>query len=75
MGDPRPAASEQVADIQAQYGIEKVEYIYEHVLKGFAAIMSAEQASEVATDPRVAFVEPDGVVTSAAATDARSGTS
>jgi len=37
-------------------------FVYEHSLRGFAARMSAQAAAQLARDPRVAYVEPDGVV-------------
>ena len=35
---------------------------FENALVGFAAEMTADQAAELAADPRVAYVEPDGPV-------------
>jgi subtilisin family serine protease len=37
-------------------------YTYHHALKGFSVRMPQEQAAKLAGDPRVAFVEEDGVV-------------
>jgi subtilisin family serine protease len=37
-------------------------YTYYHALKGFSIRMPEEQAAKLANDPRVAFVEEDGVV-------------
>lgn len=34
-------------------------FVYDKVLNGFAAKMTLEQANKIATDPRVAYVEPD----------------
>ena len=37
-------------------------HIYQHALKGFSVRMPEAQAAKLADDPRVAFVEEDGVV-------------
>jgi len=42
---------------------EQLRHEYNAALSGFAAELSAEQAARIARDPRVAFVEPDQVVT------------
>ncbi len=39
-----------------------VDHIFRSALKGFSAKMSKAQAAELATDPRVAYVEQDAVV-------------
>ncbi|MFH8371761.1 S8 family peptidase [Streptomyces sp. NPDC018031] len=39
----------------------KVRYTYGTALKGYAAEMTAEQARETAADPRVAYVQQDGI--------------
>ena len=41
-------------------------HTYKHALKGFSVRMSEERAVKLADDPRVAFVEEDGVATVAA---------
>ncbi len=40
-----------------------VERVYSHALNGFAAAMTEENALRLSTDPRVRYVEEDGVVT------------
>ncbi|HZI19523.1 MAG TPA: S8 family peptidase [Pyrinomonadaceae bacterium] len=40
----------------------KVKRLYRHALLGFSVEMSAEQAERLADDPRVEYVEEDGVV-------------
>ncbi len=37
-------------------------FVYQHSIHGFAARMSAQAAARLARDPRVAYVEPDGIV-------------
>lgn len=41
-------------------------YTYKHAIKGFSVRMSEERAAKLADDPRVAFVEEDGVATATA---------
>ncbi|MFG1955087.1 S8 family serine peptidase [Micromonospora sp. NPDC048830] len=43
-------------------------HVYQHALRGYSARMSAAAAARVARDPRVLFVQPDGVATVAAQT-------
>jgi subtilisin len=62
-GDPGAFASEQ-----ARSHGHAVEQVYRHALRGYAARMSASEAARLATDPRVASVVPDRVVTIAAQT-------
>jgi aqualysin 1 len=45
----------------SRYGVE-VSYVYEHALKGFAIDLPARLVDGITSDPRVSFVEPDGVV-------------
>ena len=40
----------------------QLRHLYQHALKGFAVAMSPQQAERLAKDPRVAYVEEDGVV-------------
>ena len=54
-----PALAGTMRDI---YGGE-VERTYQHAINGFAAKMSKEQALALSQDPRVAYVEEDGVMT------------
>src|SRR5688572_26700311 len=55
--DPRSVAHEHARSQSASLG-----HIYMHALKGYSATMSAVAAARLAGDPRVAYVEPDGVV-------------
>lgn len=41
-------------------------HTYKHALKGFSVRMSEERAAKLADDPRVAYVEEDGIVTAVA---------
>jgi subtilisin family serine protease len=41
-------------------------HTYKHAIKGFSVRMSEERAAKLADDPRVAFVEEDGVVSAVA---------
>ena len=54
-----PALAGTMRDI---YGGE-VERTFQHAINGFAAKMTKEQALALSEDPRVAFVEEDGVMT------------
>jgi subtilisin family serine protease len=49
----------------SRYGVE-VSYVYEHALKGFAIDLPSRVVDGITSDPRVSFVEPDGVVSIAA---------
>jgi len=50
------------ADMASAHG-GRVKKLYRHALLGFSAEMTAEQAERLADDPRVEYVEEDGVVT------------
>ena len=57
------SAAPYVAEgVAAAYGA-RVGRVYQHALNGFSARMTEEQALRLSEDPRVAFVEEDGVVT------------
>lgn len=58
--------SKSVANEHAKNRGAKVSVVYSHALKGYAAKMTAASAKELAKDPRVAFVEPDGIATASA---------
>ncbi|MCX7895981.1 MAG: S8 family serine peptidase [Thermoanaerobaculum sp.] len=60
-----PAVAEVANEIALLYEA-KVFHVYSHALKGFAVTLDAKQAERVADDPRVAWVEEDGVVTAIA---------
>jgi subtilisin family serine protease len=57
--DPGMVAAEHAAG----FGVE-VTYLYQHALKGYAATIPSGLAEAVAADPRVAYVEADGVMSS-----------
>src|SRR5688572_23703000 len=59
--DPRSVAREHANAQNARLG-----YVYQHALKGYSATMSEAAAERVSRDPRVAYVEADGVVTKVA---------
>jgi subtilisin family serine protease len=59
--DPMKMAAEHVQSHGA-----RMMHIYRHALRGYAAHLSAEAVAEIAADPRVAFVQPDGVVSTMA---------
>ncbi|HEY0078134.1 MAG TPA: S8 family peptidase [Pyrinomonadaceae bacterium] len=50
------------ADLAAAHG-GRVDKLYQHALLGFSVKMSEEAAIALSRDPRVAYVEEDGVVT------------
>jgi len=39
----------------------RVDYVYEHSIRGFAARMPAQAAEALARDPAIAYYEPDGI--------------
>src|SRR5919204_4645154 len=55
-----PAA---VAQEQAALFGGTVTHVYTHALKGYSATIPTDAAARIAADPRVSYVEPDGVVT------------
>jgi subtilisin family serine protease len=61
-GSPDTVAAEHIPLVGAS-----VTHVYRHALRGYAARMSARAAERIVRDPRVAYVEPDGVVTTSAA--------
>jgi len=55
----------RVPDVAAEMAREHAAtplFVYQYSIHGFAARMSSQAASRLAQDPRVAYVEPDGVV-------------
>lgn len=58
-------AGRPVADVAQEMALlytAELRQVYQHALKGFAVRMTREQAEALAKDPRVAYVEEDGVV-------------
>lgn len=55
--DPGSVAAEHAAQLGIELG-----YVYEHALKGYSGLVSPEALTTLAQDPRVDFVEPDGIV-------------
>ena len=56
--------ADQVTDVLvAAYDIKKINKRYKHAINGFAAEMTEEEALALSEDPRVLFVEEDGVMT------------
>ena len=55
--DPRAVANEHSRSQNARVG-----YVYEHALKGYSATMSDVAAARIASDHRVSYIEPDGIV-------------
>ncbi len=58
----------KVANEHARNDGAQVRFVYEHALKGYAANIPAARLSDVASDPRVAYVERDGTATATAQT-------
>lgn len=56
--DSRSVASEHSRSHQAE-----VNYVYSNALKGYAAKIPAGRLQAIERDPRVAYVEPDGIAT------------
>ena len=57
------ADARAVSAATAGLGMGRVTHVYETALRGFAARMTPAAAAELARDPRVAFVEEDGIAT------------
>ena len=57
VADPRSTAARVVEERGGT-----LHFVYEHALRGFAATLPATAAEALRRDPRVAYVEPDGVV-------------
>ena len=61
--EERVARPAKVAREQTERRDATLKFVYRHALEGYAATMTAEQASKLASSPRVAYVERDGVMT------------
>ncbi|MFZ4278496.1 S8 family serine peptidase [Streptomyces rhizosphaericola] len=59
-GLTKTAVNKRSEELVSKHG-GKVRFTYGTVLKGFAAAMSAEDARQTAADPRVAYVQQDGI--------------
>lgn len=57
------ASPQQVANEHAQQHAVTVSFVYEFALKGYAARIPAQRLAAVRADPRVAYVEADGIAT------------
>jgi subtilisin family serine protease len=53
---------QDVADEHARQHAAQVNFVYEHALKGYAARIPAQRLNAVRNDPRVAYVEQDGIM-------------
>ncbi|MFN2589734.1 MAG: S8 family peptidase [Actinomycetota bacterium] len=58
---PGAAANLIASDHAARFGAD-VRHVYRHALTGYAARIPAVAVSRIASDPRVALVEPDGLM-------------
>ncbi|MCA1619620.1 MAG: S8 family peptidase [Acidobacteria bacterium] len=66
-GQPGPASqARQVADVLVSAYGGKVNRVYSNALNGYAAEMTEDEALALSNDPRVQFVEEDGVMTASA---------
>ncbi|MFI0169647.1 S8 family serine peptidase [Streptomyces sp. NPDC017095] len=59
-GLTKSAVKERSKELTSKHG-GQVRFTYGTVLKGYAAAMSAEDARQTAADPRVAYVQQDGI--------------
>ncbi|WP_189538281.1 S8 family peptidase [Streptomyces roseolilacinus] len=59
-GLTKTAVNEHSKELTSKHG-GQVRFTYGTVLKGYAAAMSAEDAHQTAADPRVAYVQQDGI--------------
>jgi len=57
-----PTVAETAQDMLSVRGRGRLKRLYEHALKGFAVALTEEDASFLADDYRVEFVEEDGIV-------------
>ena len=60
-----PSVMSMAVDMSAAYGLQYVRH-YETVLPGFVIRASAKQIDRMLFDPRIAYIEQDGVVTASA---------
>ena len=61
--EDRTASVDAVANELVTKHRGRKDKVYQHALKGFSATMSEKEAMALANDPRVAYVEEDGIVT------------
>lgn len=59
----------KTADLKRRLGFNS-DFQYQHVIKGFAAILPPQVREMIAKDPDVAFISPDGEAKAIAATEA-----
>jgi subtilisin family serine protease len=52
----------QLADLMVTIYGGKIKHLYQHALNGFAAYMTEDEALKLSQDPRVKFVEEDGIM-------------
>ncbi len=57
----RPLVAVAARELARAHG-GNITFVYQHALKGFAAKLAPDAAAALATNPRVAYVEPDQVV-------------
>jgi subtilisin family serine protease len=53
-------SADSVASEHGRAVAANVDHVYEHALKGYAAVIPNDRVAEVRNDPRVAYVEEDG---------------
>jgi hypothetical protein len=61
-GDFDRGVAGAVRDLETRHGFV-ADHVYSTVLQGFAARLTARQIAALESDPRVAYVEADGIVT------------
>ena len=64
--EDRVANPAKVAREQSERRDATLKFVYREALKGYAAVMTAEQATKLSQTRRVAYVEADGFVTASA---------
>lgn len=62
------ANPDEAAREHAQIHGARIGFVYRHALKGYSAVIPDARVAAVRADDRVAYVEPDGVVTATAQT-------
>ena len=56
------AADGVIRDLTKNFSVQ-VHYVYQYALSGFAATLTADALQGLLQDPRVRYIEPDGIVT------------
>jgi hypothetical protein len=58
-----PSVEEVAEEVLEVHGKGRLEHLYKHALRGFSVRLTEEEATQLADDYRIEFVEEDGEVT------------